>query len=305
MVCLGLFLLLNLILVFQEEERAVLRSVSREVHDVEDKTPVMIMMTRVLPSLATQNPESDSFLARTCALHAFGLLISNSIPSEANLSPEHIQILWKAVESVETSFLGAWSAIVSESSGGKEREKFAWSPAFHAVLLRLMTTLLPWLGDLKSLDRWVASRFACYASIVLEYSSDHPAILFEGSVFFERSRTYQDLLGPNSSCVVTTDNVAVTAMPFLMTSLRPPSSNIVAGGQVDFSSCRGSIEAQRSVILCLKYICTSSKSVDDAFTFEVGKIVLSFLHDLCGRRKFQHFSEFRSLGKSEVHSNFI
>ena len=46
------------------------RSVARElvVDKDEGKTPVMIMMTRVLPSLATQNPEGDSLLARTYAL---------------------------------------------------------------------------------------------------------------------------------------------------------------------------------------------------------------------------------------------
>ncbi len=274
-----------------------MRSVSREVHDVEDKTPVMIMMTRVLPSLATQNPESDSLLARTYALHAFGLLISNSISTDAVLSLEQIQILRKAVESVETSFLGAWSVIVSENSGGKEREKFASAPAFNAILLRLMSTLIPWLGNLKSQDRWIASRFSCYASIVLEYSSHHPAILFEGSGFFERLRKYQGLLGSKSSCVVTTNNVGYTAMPFLINVLRPPCSSIVARGELDFSSCRGSIEAQRSAIMCVKEIFTSSKSLDETFTFEVGKSILSFLHDLSGRRKFQLFSEFRSLGK--------
>lgn len=257
----------------------------------------MIMMTRVLPTLATQNPEADSLLARTYALHAFGLLISNSISREAALSPEQIQILWKAVESVETSFLGAWSAIVSENSGGKEREKFASLPAFQAILLRLMTTLLPWLGDLKSIDRWIASRFSCYASIILEYSLHHPAILFEGSVFFEHLNKHKRLLGSMSSCVVTTDSVVVTALPFLMTVLRPHCSSIVASGQLDFSSCRGSIEAQRSAIMCLKDICTSSSLLDDATMFEVGKSMLSFLHNLSGRQRFQHFSEFRSLGK--------
>lgn len=274
-----------------------MRSVSREVNEVEDKTPVMIMMTRVLPSLATQNLESDSLLTRTYALHAFGLLISNSISTDAVLSLEQIQILWKAVESVETSFLGAWSAIVSENSGGKEREKFASIPAFNAILLRLMSTLLPWLGNLKSLDRWIASRFSCYASILLEYSSHHPAILFEGSGFFERLSKYHGLLGSISSCVVTTDNVGFTAMPFLIHVLRPPCSKILAGGELDFSSCRGSVKAQRSAIMCLKEIFASPKILDETFIFEVGNSILSFLHDLSGRRKFQHFSEFRSLGK--------
>ena len=77
-------------------------------------------ITRVLPSLATRNLEEDSLLARTYALHSFGVLISNSISTDKSLSPEHLQIVWKAVEAVETSFLGAWSAVVSENSKGRE-----------------------------------------------------------------------------------------------------------------------------------------------------------------------------------------
>jgi len=62
----------------------------------------MIMMTRLLPSLATQNLESEFLLARTHALHSFGVLISNSISTDTNLSLEQVQIIWKAVEAVES-----------------------------------------------------------------------------------------------------------------------------------------------------------------------------------------------------------
>ena len=108
------------------------------------------------------------------------------------------------MESVESSFLSAWSAAVSENSRGREREKFGAEPAFLAVLLRLMTTLLPWLSDLKELDRWLASRFSCYASAILEFGKEHPAILFEGAVFFECLSAHRDLVDFASSCVVTT-----------------------------------------------------------------------------------------------------
>lgn len=150
----------------QEVERANARSVSRESDNSEvDKTPVMIMMTRVLPSLATQNPEGDSLLARAYALHSFGVLIGNSLSFDTALTSEQAQIIWKAVEAVESSFLAAWSAVVSENSKGREREKFASEPAFLAVLLRLMTTLLPWLSELKPLDcclaRYVHSQNFC------------------------------------------------------------------------------------------------------------------------------------------------
>ena len=89
---------------FQQEERAISRSVAREsnMNAESDATPVMIMMTRLLPSLATQNMGADSILARTYALHAFGVLVSNSIPTDGSLTPEQIQIVWKAVEAVES-----------------------------------------------------------------------------------------------------------------------------------------------------------------------------------------------------------
>lgn len=229
--------------------------------------------------------------------HSFGVLISNSISTKTPLSPDQVQIIWKAVESVEASFIGAWSAVVSEISRGREREKFASSPAFLAVLVRLMTTLLPWLNELKHLDRWIASRFSCYVSTALEFSSNHPAVLFEGCVFFERLSANKVLVRLNNCCVITTDNTAATAMPFLISLLRPPSSKVVAVSEQDFSNCHGPVDAQRSAVLCLKELCCSSKSPEEEFTFDVGKALFIFLHDRCGRRKFQHFSDFRSLGK--------
>ena len=160
-----------------------------------------------------------------------------------------------------------------------------------------MSALLPWLKELKSLDCWLSSRFSCFASIICEYSSIHPAILFEGAVFFERFSGLKDLVAPESCCVVTTDNTAAIAMPFLTSVLQPPYSKVVAESELDFSSCFGPFDAQRSAVLCMKAICRTSDSANDAFTFGIGKALFLFLHDRCGRRKFQHFSEFRSLGE--------
>jgi hypothetical protein len=112
-----------------ENERAESRSVSspRSKMREDNSPPVMIMMTRLLPSLATQNFDADSLLARAYALHSFGILISNSLP-KGELTSSEIQIVWKAVEAVETSFLGAYSAVTSDISRGREREKFAAEP---------------------------------------------------------------------------------------------------------------------------------------------------------------------------------
>ncbi|KAL7553470.1 hypothetical protein ACHAWF_016747 [Thalassiosira exigua] len=289
-----------------EEERAVSRSVSREsdTNAESDKTPVMIMMTRVLPSLATQNLEDDSLLARTYALHSFGILIANSVPHDRSLGPEQIQTVWKAAEAAESSFLNGWAAVISENSKGKEREKFASAPAFLAVLLRLMTTLLPWLGELKNMDRWLASRFSSYAATMLEYSR-HPAVIFEGSVFYERLSAHSDLVEPNSCCVVTTHNTSLSAMPFLISVIQPPFKRVAADSEIDFFNCQGPLDAQRSAVLCLKMMCSSSKTANDAFTLGLGKALFTFLHDRCGRRRFEHFSELRSLALSRAVVNFF
>jgi hypothetical protein len=83
--------------------------------------PVIIMMTRLLPSLATHSPDLDSSIVRTHAIHAFGVLISNSFPKNSvALSPEQIQIVWKAVEAIESSFLGGFSAVMFDYNKGRE-----------------------------------------------------------------------------------------------------------------------------------------------------------------------------------------
>lgn len=290
-----------------EKERAISRSVARDTdHSENDRTPVMIMMTRLLPSLATQNMDADSLLTRTYALHSFGVLITNSIPKGTKLSPDQVQIIWKAVESVETSFLSAWSAVVSDNSRGRERDKFCCQPALLSVLLRLMTTLLPWLIELKDLDCCLASRFAAYASTILEFSSNHPIILFEGSVFFESLIEHQELLvSASTSCVVTMDNTTTIALPFLLSVMQPPYAKVVADNELDYFSCHGPIDAMRAAVLCLKRMCNASKSRDDEFTLGVGKALFAFLHDRCGRRRFQHFNNFRSLALSRCVVNYF
>lgn len=100
------------------------RSVSHTPNSKEsckDAPPVIIMMTRLLPSLATHSPDLDSSIVRTHAIHAFGVLISNSFPKNSvSLSPEQIQIVWKAVEAIESSFLGGLSAVMLDYNKGRE-----------------------------------------------------------------------------------------------------------------------------------------------------------------------------------------
>jgi len=157
-----------------------------------------------------------------------------------------------------------------------------------------MTTLLPWLDSLQSMDKWIASRFACYASTILEHCMGHPVVCFEGSVFFERLSEHRSLIEQSCCCVVNTDDAATVAMPFLLSALKPPVAKVVAHKNVDFNGCHGPIDVQRSAVMCLEGVFASEIKLN-GLAFDVGKSILEFLHDRCGRRRFEHFSEFRSL----------
>lgn len=110
------------------EQRKIDRATSRSVAQTPDSKeqdenapPVLIMMTRLLPSLATHSPESDSYIVRAHAIHSFGVLVANCFPKPGvALSPEQSQIARKAIESVETSFLAAWSAVMFDYDKGRE-----------------------------------------------------------------------------------------------------------------------------------------------------------------------------------------
>ena len=73
-------------------------------------SPTMIMITRLMPYIATQDAEDDSYISRTYALHSFLQLLSYSkIIEKSSVSKlERFQILSKAVEVVESNFYSAW-----------------------------------------------------------------------------------------------------------------------------------------------------------------------------------------------------
>ena len=65
-----------------------------------------------------------------------------------------------------------------------QREKFASEPALVAAIVRLMSTLLPWISQVTDIDTWVANRFSCYTSVIID-CLDHPIIMLEASIFYE------------------------------------------------------------------------------------------------------------------------
>lgn len=72
--------------------------------------PTMLMLTRLLPHIATHRADEESFFCRAFALHSFSLLLSHSkiVDNIVIDSSERAQLLFKAVEVVESNFYSAW-----------------------------------------------------------------------------------------------------------------------------------------------------------------------------------------------------
>uniref|UniRef100_A0A7S1Z2J4 Uncharacterized protein n=1 Tax=Ditylum brightwellii TaxID=49249 RepID=A0A7S1Z2J4_9STRA len=261
--------------------------------------PTMIMMTRVLPSLDTGISENDSLLVRTYAMHSFGLLISHSASSQdRGLTREEIQIYRKAVEVVEDNFLSGWTAVTADHDKGRESEKFAAEPAFLAVLLRLMTFLLPRLHLFMATDPSIASRFSSMAATVMESCSFHPSVVFEGFVFFERLFAHRHLLSNDKLSVISTGDVATSCMPFILTTLKPVQPELLADhGETEYTGCYGSLLCRRAAVLCLKMFGTSpcEEIPKKVTTSSLHAHLMTLLENTCGSRHFQHAAFYRMI----------
>ena len=152
-----------------------------------------------------------------------------------------------------------------------------------------MTILLPWLSHLVDLDKWIPSRFSCYAAAIAECIK-HNTVLFEASVFFDSLGARRDLNHPNKCCVVRTVSTSAMAMPLLLYSIKPGSTEVIAE-EVEFRDSRCT-RLQRAAVMCQRGLCANAPS---GFVFNTKSALCLFLHDLCGRKRFHHISELRSV----------
>jgi hypothetical protein len=106
----------------QRSARARVRGSSEEQNKAnnEDLLPTLLMITRVLPSIAFR-PTGGFFSVRTYGLHAFGLLFAySSRLLNTSLNEEDIHLLKKGVELVEDNFVAAWTVASLDFDHGNE-----------------------------------------------------------------------------------------------------------------------------------------------------------------------------------------
>jgi hypothetical protein len=144
-----------------------------------DALPTMQMMTRVLPSIACHSMIRDAFVPRTFGTHAFNILLASSTYQKKELNEVDHHLLRKAIEAVEDNFLSCWTAVSFDMDNGQEPEKLGAEPSFLAVILRMMSFLVP------TSDSQALSRFTRIAALIRDECASHPVVLTEAMAFFE------------------------------------------------------------------------------------------------------------------------
>eukprot|EP00546_Thalassionema_frauenfeldii_P015592 CAMPEP_0178909046 /NCGR_PEP_ID=MMETSP0786-20121207/8271_1 /TAXON_ID=186022 /ORGANISM="Thalassionema frauenfeldii, Strain CCMP 1798" /LENGTH=2043 /DNA_ID=CAMNT_0020581037 /DNA_START=387 /DNA_END=6518 /DNA_ORIENTATION=+ len=151
-----------------------------------DALPTIQMMTRILPSIACHAAIRDTFVPRTYGLHAFNILLAYSTYQKKEWSAEDQHLLKKAAETVEDNFLSCWTSVSADMDGGAEPEKLGAEAAFLAVIIRMMTMLVPYI------DESILTRFSQINSMLREEYSKHPVVLIETMAFGELHTKYSN-----------------------------------------------------------------------------------------------------------------
>eukprot|EP00554_Chaetoceros_debilis_P010162 CAMPEP_0194107668 /NCGR_PEP_ID=MMETSP0150-20130528/7501_1 /TAXON_ID=122233 /ORGANISM="Chaetoceros debilis, Strain MM31A-1" /LENGTH=2481 /DNA_ID=CAMNT_0038796151 /DNA_START=23 /DNA_END=7465 /DNA_ORIENTATION=- len=273
----------------------------------EMKTPgsdITTIMMKLLPYIATQSADEDSFVTRTFALHSFGLLLSHSgiFCGKTISNDKRNQILSKAVEVVESNFFSAWMTNSVETDiRVLEAEKAAVEPAFLAVLIRLMAFLVPRLHLILRDDANVASRFSSMVSLILSTSNYHPSVVAEGLTFFECLSKHKKLLAAIS--IAGTKNPALGILPVSFNIIEAQTGSLL-DTEITASrdGCIGSIGCLRSAISSL-YFLVERNEKDVLKKCRDSKIIchlFAVLERTIGSREYCTAQHYRSIVPSYV-----
>ena len=163
-------------------------------------------------------------------------------------------------------------------------EKLGAEVSLLAVLLRLMTLLVPSLHHIHSENPGIASRFSCFATLIMETIGSHPIVAVECMAFFEVLAGNQHLLPQPSRIMHHTDNPLFSAIPFCIASLKPQHPDIFAvPSWCDLSGVLLSTRGVKSVLRAVK-ILSLGGAVEDGMQF--ASLIFAFLESACASRCF-------------------
>lgn len=265
--------------------------------DVADSFPTLQIMIRLLPFASCQFIGGTPFSARTVALYALFMLLEYSGKLDRpSLDPENLHLLKKAAEIVEDNFLSAWTAASQSVDHGNETEKIAGESSFLAVLLRLMTFLVPSLYHLDDSDPGVASRFSTMATIIMDHGGSHPVVQLEAMAFFEMLSEHQALLPPHSGGLKYFEHPILCSIPSLMANITPKRSIVLPPGVWSIpSGCLSSNLCLRGTLCVLRVLSLSQILVAEWSDMKIVSLLFAALEETVASTIFAGDKEYRNL----------
>jgi len=299
---------------------------SRMNHRSKLPIPTKRMVSSVIASLANvghANLEHESSaIVRICALHSFALLISyfdanqtRSEDSKIELERDRVRLLHQAVDILEDAFMSVWTAVSADLDRGHEVERFSTEPSLLSVLIRLATSLVPYLDLIQESDSSILNRFGAMIPSLIELSDRHPSVVIEGIAFFERLAKNHRIFSSQPKNILP-ESGTYSFVSFFSQVLAMDRISLLPGtGTVQNSTCYGSIECQWGAVMCLRIVVQQARDLDlsqvstrDLALSNIGLLnnndlraqLFAFTELLCGARYYQHASIFRSVAASRL-----
>ena len=253
-----------------------------------DNLPVLQMMTRILPSAACHGFK-EQIVVKTYAIYSFTVLLMYSTRlSATRIGEDDKQLLRKGIELVEDNFSASWTAASNEIDKGQEADRLDCEIAFVAVLLRLMTFLLPFLHHTKSEDDGIARRFSVFATLSLENLGTHPVIFVEALAFYEVSSTHQNLFPKPSRKLRYTENSIISCLPSIFKAICPNKTDVFgcsvskSGHIFSFRKC------MKAAIFLVRLLPLRNGTGDFWTPMMASSVLMSTLEVVCGSRRNEH-----------------
>ena len=184
---------------------------------------------------------------------------------------------------------------LTHSNALLQNERASFEPALLAVLIKLMTYLLPRLALLHREDGSAASRFSSMVDLMVKKSKFHVSVVLESLIFFDCLSAHNKLLSSQYISVTGSGNVQSSVLALTNGILDAQRiANIKSKTEGITSNCRGSTTCLRKVVAIM---CTLVKD-PSASTMTATTVIsdlLGLLQSSMGSRHYLSSPLFRGI----------
>lgn len=171
--------------------------------------------------------------------------------------------------------------------------------SFLAVLLRLMSFMVPSLHLLASYEPDAGERLSAMGQMMLEAFGDHPVVFTEAMAFFEQLSLHTSLLPHPAAFLRPSEDYLTSCLPYLFQALTPDHPVLLADRNwLSRPGILSSIRGSRVAVLSAKLLAVNGVLVPGRYVGDLPAALFSQLEVSCGRRIFVGENLYRAVASS-------